>query len=55
VLEMELTEAIRAAAREAESVGTLGKSKPPVGEMFEQVYKAPDWRLERQRREADAQ
>jgi 2-oxoisovalerate dehydrogenase E1 component alpha subunit len=53
-LERVLMEAIRASAREAEEIGTLGKSKPPVREMFEQVYKAPDWRLERQRQEAEA-
>jgi 2-oxoisovalerate dehydrogenase E1 component alpha subunit len=53
-LEAELIEQVRSAAREAESVGTLGKSKPPVGEMFEQVYRAPDWRLLRQREELGA-
>lgn len=50
-LEAQLTEQVRIAAREAEQVGTLGQSRPPVGAMFEQVFKSPDWRLERQRRE----
>ena len=47
----ELDQAVRAAMKEGESVGTLGKSKPPVSEMFEHVFKAPDWRLIEQRRE----
>lgn len=54
-MEGELTAQVRAAAREAESVGTLGQSKPPVGEMFEQVFKTPDWRIERQRQEVEGQ
>lgn len=50
-LEAELTDRLRAAQREAESVGTLGKSKPPVSEMFEGVFKEPDWRVIEQRAE----
>jgi len=50
-MEAELVAEVRAAAREAEAVGTLGQSRPPVSEMFEQVFKSPDWRLERQRQE----
>jgi len=46
-----LTEAVRAAVKEADAVGTLGKSKPGVAEMFEGVFKEPDWRLIEQRRE----
>jgi 2-oxoisovalerate dehydrogenase E1 component alpha subunit len=42
---------VRAAVKEAEAVGTLGKSKPPVSEMFEGVFKEPDWRVIEQRRE----
>ena len=42
---------VKAAVREAEGVGTLGKSKPPVTEMFEGVFKEPDWRVLEQRRE----
>lgn len=49
--EAELTEAVRAAAKEGEAVGTLGQSKPPVAEMFEGVFEKPDWRVEEQRRE----
>jgi 2-oxoisovalerate dehydrogenase E1 component alpha subunit len=50
-LTRELTEEVAAAAREAESIGTLGQSKPDVREMFECVFKEPDWRLIEQRRE----
>lgn len=42
---------VRAAVKEAEAVGTLGKSKPSVREMFEGVFKEPDWRVIEQRRE----
>jgi 2-oxoisovalerate dehydrogenase E1 component alpha subunit len=44
-------EAVRAAGREAEAIGTLGQSRPSVKEMFEDVFEAPDWRLRRQRQE----
>jgi 2-oxoisovalerate dehydrogenase E1 component alpha subunit len=44
-------EEVRAAGREAEAVGTLGQSRPSVKEMFEDVFKEPDWRLRRQRQE----
>jgi 2-oxoisovalerate dehydrogenase E1 component alpha subunit len=47
----ELTTAVRSATKEAERVGTLGQSKPPVAEMFEGVFKEPDWRIIEQRRE----
>ena len=47
----ELTETVRAAVKEGEAVGTLGQSKPSVREMFEGVFKEPDWRLIEQRRE----
>ncbi|WP_242127361.1 thiamine pyrophosphate-dependent enzyme [Sphingobium sp. Sx8-8] len=50
-MEAELTEALREAQRAAEAVGTLGKSKPSVAEMFEGVFKDPDWRVIEQRRE----
>jgi 2-oxoisovalerate dehydrogenase E1 component alpha subunit len=49
--EAELVERVRAAAKEGEAVGTLGKSKPPVSEMFEGVFEKPDWRVLEQRRE----
>ncbi len=47
----ELDQLVRVAVKEAEAVGTLGKSKPPVSEMFEGVFKEPDWRVIEQRRE----
>jgi 2-oxoisovalerate dehydrogenase E1 component alpha subunit len=47
----ELDQMVRSAVKEAEAVGTLGKSKPPVSEMFEGVFKEPDWRVIEQRRE----
>jgi 2-oxoisovalerate dehydrogenase E1 component alpha subunit len=50
-LEAELTATLREAQRAAEAVGTLGKSKPSVAEMFEGVFKEPDWRVIEQRRE----
>jgi len=50
-LEAELDEAVRAAAKAGEAVGTLGTSKPSTKEMFECVYKTPDWRLVEQRQE----
>jgi len=53
-LAAELDAAVRAAVKEAEAVGTLGKSKPGVEQMFEGVFKEPDWRLIEQRRELEA-
>ncbi len=47
----EAAEAVRAAARESEAIGTLGQSRPPVSEMFDDVFKQSDWRLDRQRQE----
>jgi 2-oxoisovalerate dehydrogenase E1 component alpha subunit len=49
--EAELTETVRAAAKAGEAIGTLGKSKPPVSEMFEGVFETPDWRAREQRGE----
>ena len=49
--EAELAESVKTAAKEGEAVGTLGKSKPPVAEMFEGVFEAPDWRVREQREE----
>ena len=45
---------MKTTAKEGESVGTLGKSKPPVSEMFEGVFETPDWRVIEQRRELGA-
>lgn len=50
-LEAELTQAVRAAAKAGEAVGTLGQSKPSTREMLEDVYKEADWRIVEQRRE----
>ncbi len=47
----ETKETVRAAAKAGEAVGTLGLSKPDTREMFEDVYKEPDWRILEQRRE----
>ena len=40
-----------ASVKAGEAIGTLGISKPSVKEMFECVFKEPDWRLIRQRQE----
>ena len=48
----ELDEAIRAALKAGEAVGSHGKSKPDLSEMFEDVFREPDWRVIEQRREA---
>lgn len=50
-LALELDESVRTAMRTAEAIGTLGKSKPPLREMFEGVFKEPDWRNLEQRQE----
>ncbi|MEA1672641.1 thiamine pyrophosphate-dependent dehydrogenase E1 component subunit alpha [Nitrospirillum sp. BR 11163] len=50
-MEAELADGVRAAVKEGERIGTLGQSKPPVREMFEDVFKEPDWRVLEQRRE----
>jgi 2-oxoisovalerate dehydrogenase E1 component alpha subunit len=49
--EHEAQEAVRAAAREAEAVGTLGQSKVSSRTLFEDVFAQPDWRLRRQRQQ----
>jgi 2-oxoisovalerate dehydrogenase E1 component alpha subunit len=49
--EKEAVEQVRAAGKESEAVGTLGQSRPSVKEMFEDVFKEPDWRLRAQRQE----
>ena len=47
----ELSGKLMEAQRAAEAVGTLGTSKPDVREMFEGVFKDPDWRVIEQRRD----
>ena len=49
----ELDEQVRVAVKEAEAIGPLGKSKPPVAEMFEGVFSQPDWRAIEQLREVE--
>jgi 2-oxoisovalerate dehydrogenase E1 component alpha subunit len=44
-------EEVRAAGREAEKVGVLGASRPPLEEMFKDVYKEQPWHLREQMRE----
>jgi len=46
-----LDQQVRTAVKTAEAVGTMGKSKPSVAEMFNGVFKEPDWRVTEQRRE----
>ena len=49
--ESELKDLVRAAAKAGEAIGTLGGSRPSMREMFEDIYKEPDWRILAQRRE----
>ena len=49
-----LKQEVKDAVKQAEKVGTLGQSKPPIDEMFEDVFEEPDWRLKEQRRELKA-
>ena len=55
LLDKQLDEQVRSAVKQGEAIGTLGQSKPPVGEMFEGVFETPDWRLEAQRREVEGE
>lgn len=50
-MEAEALALVRAAAKEAEAIGTLGQSPPSAKHMFEGVFATPDWRLVRQRGE----
>lgn len=50
----ELREQVRTAAKAGEALGTLGQNPPPKHEMFDHVFKEPDWRNLEQRREAGA-
>lgn len=51
-LQAEVADEVRAAGREADAVGTLGKSRPDPAVMFDDVYAELDWRLKQQRHEA---
>jgi 2-oxoisovalerate dehydrogenase E1 component subunit alpha len=53
VLAAEIVEMVRGAQREAEAVGTMeGGAQPPLGTMFEDVFKEVPWHLRRQREQA---
>jgi 2-oxoisovalerate dehydrogenase E1 component alpha subunit len=51
----QVTEEVRLAAKEAESVGSHGKGALPPTLMFEDVFAEPDWRLREQRQEFEQQ
>ena len=48
-LRLKVTQEIKAAAVEAEAVGTFGQAPPSVKTMFEDIFEAPDWRHREQR------
>ncbi len=50
-LQAEQTASVAAAVRAGEAIGTLGKSKPPLAEMFKDVFHQPDWRIHEQMHE----
>jgi 2-oxoisovalerate dehydrogenase E1 component alpha subunit len=50
-LQAELTAIVQTAQKAAEAIGTFGKSKPDAREMFEGVFKEPDWRILEQRKQ----
>lgn len=50
-MKAEVEEEVRAAARQAEAIGTLGKSSPEATAMFDDVFAEPDWRLRQQQQE----
>jgi 2-oxoisovalerate dehydrogenase E1 component alpha subunit len=50
-METEVAEEVRVAGKAAEKVGVLGASRPPIKEMFDQVYKEQPWHLAEQMRE----
>jgi len=45
----DVTLEVRTAMKTAEMIGSLGKSRPPVSSLFEDVFAVPDARLDRQR------
>ncbi len=47
----ELTALLRQSLAQAEAIGAFGRSRPGLHEMFEGVFKTPDWRVLEQRRE----
>jgi len=49
--EKDAVEKVREAGKESEAIGTIGQSRPSVKEMFMDVFKQPDWRIQEQRGE----
>jgi 2-oxoisovalerate dehydrogenase E1 component alpha subunit len=47
----EAAETVAAAVKQCEAVGALGKSKPELRRMFEDVFETEDWRLAEERKE----
>lgn len=47
-LEAEMADEVRAAGKQAEKIGVLGASRPPIEEMFAEVYKEQPWHLREQ-------
>ena len=50
-LQAEIVARVTSAVRASEAIGTLGKSKPPLTEMFKDVFREPDWRIREQMEE----
>ena len=53
-LRQELEAEVKEVVKEAEGIGTLGKSKPPLASMFEGVFAQRDWRAAEQCSELEA-
>jgi len=51
ILQDELAAQVRAVVKQGESIGVLGENNPRAREMFECVFKEPDWRVIEQRGE----
>jgi 2-oxoisovalerate dehydrogenase E1 component alpha subunit len=50
-LKAEATKMVNDAVKQGEAVGALGKSKPDVRRMFEDLFETEDWRLVEERKE----
>ncbi|GAB4143394.1 MAG: 3-methyl-2-oxobutanoate dehydrogenase (2-methylpropanoyl-transferring) subunit alpha [Sphingomonadales bacterium] len=50
--QQELAELVKVANKQAVEIGTMGHSRPRRRQMFEHVFKEPDWRINEQRRQA---
>lgn len=51
-LQEELDDLVKSANKQAMEIGTMGHSRPRRRQMFEHVFKEPDWRINEQRRQA---